>query len=270
MSDDNKVAETITAVEGLFKAIPVYQDLLQPAVKEIGISLETVAKCVNVALTPISTLVWGYDRIKEFVDTKVAEKLAGVPNERIVTPKPEVAGPALEALRYTGHDDTLRELYANLLATAMDAATVEKAHPAFVEIIKNLSPDEARIMRLFAVRGKFPIIDVHQYRGEQSNQYNVVIVNHSHVGKEAGCEHLHLTQAYIDNLCRVRLLEIAESVYIAAPDTYEPLENDSLLKDIKIKAEKGGLNIRFARKILQITVWGQMFSHACVVEKSAT
>jgi Abortive infection alpha len=258
MSDDNKVAETITAVEGLFKAIPVYQDLLQPAVKEIGTSLQTVTKCVNVALAPISALVWGYDRIKEFVDTKVAEKLAGVPNERIVTPKPEVAGPALEALKYTGHDDTLRELYANLLATAMDANTIANAHPAFVDIIKNLSPDEARIMRLFAIRGKFPIIDVHRYREEQSNHYNVVVVNYSHIGEEAGCEHLHLTQAYIDNLCRVRLLEIAENVHIAAPDTYEPLENDSSLEDIKTKVEEDGFKIRFARKILQITVWGQM------------
>jgi Abortive infection alpha len=269
MADDNKVAETITAVEGLVKAVPVYQDLLQPALKEIGTSLQTVAKCVNIALSPISTLVWGYDRIKVFIDTKVAEKLSGVPSEKIVTPKPEVAGPALEALRYTGHDDTLRELYANLLATAMDADTIANAHPAFVEIIKNLSPDEARIMRLFAVRQSFPIIDLHIYRDEKPNEYEVGLVNYSHIGNESGCEHLHLTQAYIDNLCRVRLLEIHNEA-IATPDTYEPLEGDSDLDEVKLNIEKSGRKFRFKRKILWITIWGRQFSHACIVEKNIT
>lgn len=270
MSDDNKIAQTITAVEGLVKAVPVYQDLLQPAVKEIGTSLQTVAKCVNVALSPISVLVWGYDRIQEFINTRVAEKLAGVPSEKIVTPKPEVAGPALEALRYTGHNDTLRELYANLLATAMDADTIANAHPAFVEIIKNLSPDEARIMRLFAVRQRFPMIDLHTYYDEKPNEYAVALVNYSHIGKEAGCEHLHLTQAYVDNLCRVRLLEIQNGVSIAAPGIYEPLESDLELDDIKLNVEKNGCKFQFNRKILEITIWGRQFNHACVVEKNIT
>jgi len=67
------------------------------------------------------------------------------PPDQIVVPKPNVAGPALEALRYTWHEETLSDLYANLLAaSSMDKSTADGAHPAFVEIIRQLTPDEAK------------------------------------------------------------------------------------------------------------------------------
>lgn len=130
MEEDNNKPETnvkatIDAVTGLVKAVPVYQDTLQPAAKQIGQSLETVKKTVNIALAPIKALVWGYEKIEEFITTRLSEKLKNVPEENITTPKPEVAGPAVEALRYSGHNPNLRELYANLLANAMDKSTID-------------------------------------------------------------------------------------------------------------------------------------------------
>ena len=38
----------------------------------------------------------GYDKISDFLEKKVAEKLEKVPEERILTPPPNVAGPAIE------------------------------------------------------------------------------------------------------------------------------------------------------------------------------
>ncbi|WP_368192497.1 hypothetical protein [Aeromonas sp. s8] len=61
---EGSVEGTINAVTGLAKAVPIYQDAIQPAAKEIGKALGTVAKTVNVALSPVSALVWGYEQIK--------------------------------------------------------------------------------------------------------------------------------------------------------------------------------------------------------------
>ena len=52
------------------KPCPIYQDVVQPAAKEIGQALQTVAKTVHIALAPVSALVWGYDKIKDFVSQK--------------------------------------------------------------------------------------------------------------------------------------------------------------------------------------------------------
>ena len=131
-SKETNIKATIEAVTGLAKAIPVYQDTLQPAAKQVGQSLETITKTVNIALAPIKALVWGYEQIETFITCRVSEKLKDVPPENITTPKPEVAGPAIEALRFSGYNPNLRELYANLLANAMDKSTIHLAHPGFV------------------------------------------------------------------------------------------------------------------------------------------
>jgi len=92
MGDDENISnvkDVIDATTGLLKAVPVYEDLVQPAAKELGTALETVAKTVNLALAPISGVIWSYETIKEFVSTNVSKKLQNVPKENIVTPKAE-------------------------------------------------------------------------------------------------------------------------------------------------------------------------------------
>ncbi len=166
MGGENKIRDAADAVKGVAQAVPIYQDALQPAAKEIGTALQTVAKTIHIALAPVSVLVWGYEQIRDFVNTKVAEKLKDVPPENIVTPKLNVAGPALEALRYTGHEETLRDMYANLLAASMDTRTATAAHPSFVEIIRQLTPDEARILRFLAEIKTVPLITVRAEKQE--------------------------------------------------------------------------------------------------------
>ena len=99
--------------------MPVYQDAVQPAAKEIGKGLQVVAKAVNAALIPVEGLIWGVEQIRDFVRDRVAKKLEAIPPEDIQQPKAHIAVPAIDALRYTGTEDGLSELYANLLATSM-------------------------------------------------------------------------------------------------------------------------------------------------------
>src|SRR5690554_5891667 len=159
-SAEGNVEGTIKAVTGLVKEVPVYEDAIQPLAKEAGKALQTVGRTVNAALLPVRGLVWGVEKIEEFVQTKVSKKLADTPVENICTPDPAVAGPALESLRYTGHKESLSELYANLLASAMDKETARTAHPGFVEIIRNMSSDEARLLEYIINAGVAPLVDI--------------------------------------------------------------------------------------------------------------
>src|SRR5579864_922076 len=142
---ESLIKGTAEAVEGVLKAVPIYQDLAQPAVREVGSALRDA---IRMALAPVSLLVWGFDQIKDYLEDALAHRLKDLPPERIIPPSPIIAGPATEALRFAGHDPILREMYANLLDTEMDANRVREAHPAFVEIIRQLTPDEARIVGL--------------------------------------------------------------------------------------------------------------------------
>ena len=126
--------------------MPVYQDLVQPAAKELGTALQTVAKTVHIALAPVSALVWGYDQIRDWVQKAVTEKLKDVPPEEITPPRVAVAAPTIEALRFAADEPILRELYANLLATSMTSMKRSKAHPAFVDIIKQLEVIDVHVL----------------------------------------------------------------------------------------------------------------------------
>jgi hypothetical protein len=266
MSDESKIKNTAEAVKGVFDSVPVYQDGLQPAIKEIGVALQTVAKTVNVVLAPISVLVWGYDQIRNFVNTKVSENLKNTPIENIKTPKPNIAGPALEALKYTGHDEKLRELFSNLLATSMDSITSALAYPCFVEIIKQLTSDEARLVKLFCENRPFPIINLRS----ESNIPGIggvdLIRYFSTLGEEAKCERIDMVPVYLDNLCRLGIIEIPQTFEYTTTGIYEPLENTLKIKDIINKNETTNKNVIIERKGIRITQLGNVFLSACAID----
>jgi len=271
MSEENKIRDAADAVAGVAKAVPVYQDVVQPAAQEIGKALQTVAKTVHVALAPVSALVWGYDQIRDFVSTKVSERLARVAPEDIVSPKPNVAGPALEALRYTGHESSLSEMYANLLAASMDKNTAQGAHPAFVEIIKQLTPDEAKLVGLFLTGMPFPLIDVRwEFRNAADGTGGQdILVNHSHLGSIARCEYPQMTPSYLDNLCRLGLAEIPTFLQYTAKGIYEPLEADPSVRNIVVALEADPKRKPVVeRRGLRVTQLGHQFARVCVARKS--
>ncbi|YCI28390.1 DUF4393 domain-containing protein [Erwinia sp. PK3-005] len=265
-SKSSNVADIANAVAAVAKEVPIYQDALQPAAQEVGKALGTVAKLVNVALAPVSALVWGYDQIREFTATKVAEKLKDVPPEKIVTPSPNVAGPAIEALRYTGHEESLSEMYASLLATAMNKDTIQKAHPAFVDIIKQLTPDEAKIVRGFAANHTInPIISLIASNPNKpiSDGHLIVLRHFSQIGQRAGCEHIDLVPAYLDNLVRMGLCEIPDDMAYTNDTWYSPLINHpdliSKIEDMKIFNRQTEVK----KSVLMITDFGRQFALAC-------
>ena len=57
------IKQTVDSATALAKAVPIYQDAVQPLAKATGKALGTVGKTVNVALAYISLVVWGYDKI---------------------------------------------------------------------------------------------------------------------------------------------------------------------------------------------------------------
>lgn len=270
-SKEGNVEGTINAITGLAKAVPIYEDAIQPAAKEIGKALAAVAQAVNVALAPVKGLVWGYEQIEAFVSTKVSEKLKNTPEEEIVTPKPNVAGPALEALRYAGHEESLRELYANLLAASMDSMTIAGAHPGFVEILKQITPDEAKLLKLFAKNRPFALLNVRQeYTGSDKRGGSYLLTSFSTLGEEAGCENANFTPSYLDNLSRLRLIEIPTFYEYTAPNVYDHLENHPAVTVIKDRLEKTQ-NLKFAmeRKGARVTQLGRQFINICVIDHSA-
>jgi hypothetical protein len=260
----SNIEGAINAVSGLVEKVPVYQDAIQPLAKETGKALETVGRTVNAALLPIRGLVWGIEQIEVFVQRKLAAKLENVSPEDIQTPGPAVAGPAIESLRFTGHKEDLAELYVNLLATSMDKNTARTAHPGFVEIIRNLSGDEARILSFLGEAQVIPIVDIRRENKDGSGGITVCPYV-STIGQDAGCEHRDLTGTYMKNLERLGLIDIPRTKRLTADGIYDRILNDPPVKEMEAKLNALEHHMTsFEKYYAQLSELGSLFIAACV------
>ena len=207
--------------------------------------------------------------MKDFLENKVAEKLENVPEERITTPPPNVAGPAIEALKFAGQDETLQDMFANLIANSLDSKTALEAHPSFVDIIKSLSPDEGLILKLFGSAQQFPLVDI-KLVNKTGNGFHIINRNVSLIGVTACCKHQGLTPNYLDNLCRLGILEIPSNRKINDSKPYDAITNEPSVKQLKQQFDGNEIhNIGFDYKMITVTGIGRQFISACIVDKRA-
>ena len=137
-----------------------YDDLVHPSAKRIGEIVSLLPRAIGVALTPLEKYVLNGEYSLKATKKLLEEKLKDVDPEQIKTPEAYVAVPALQAIAYTTDNETLRDLFANLLAKAMQKDTADTVHPAFVEIIKQLSPDDAYTLKCFKNSHTLPIVNI--------------------------------------------------------------------------------------------------------------
>jgi hypothetical protein len=137
-----KVAESVAKLGDSKLPNKAYDDLLTAPLQETGKGLTDLVKVFRLFLAPIQLLAVAQDRLAGFCD-RVRTK---VPEDRQQEATPSIALPVLMDLRFMEDDNPLTELYLNLLARSIDKERCNEAHPAFVKIIEQLSPDEAMVL----------------------------------------------------------------------------------------------------------------------------
>lgn len=124
----------------------VYEDGLSEPTKEVGKVLTDVVKTARLFLVPLQFAAAYQDRLAKYLETV----RNAVPEDRQIDAPPSLAGPIIEKLKYIEDENYLKNLYLNLLKRAIDKDRINEAHPAFVTLIEQLSPDEALILKIIA------------------------------------------------------------------------------------------------------------------------
>jgi hypothetical protein len=137
-------------------------------------------------------------------------------------------------------DNLLRARGAQLLRESADVAAEDGAHPAHARVLDELAPDEARILRLLAVDGDQPVVDVCAVNliGAASHP---VAANLNMIGREAGCRHHERVATYLNNLERLGLIRFSDrplddlgkyQVLEAQPEVRENIKRASRAKSV--------------------------------------
>lgn len=136
---------------------------------------DVLPKTTNVIDSTVSTLLGVVDSVLFYplkkanlmfkykldsFENDLKQKTSKIPEEHFQMPKISILGPTLEALKYTIDEKMLRDMYINLLAASMDKRNDNIVHPSYIDIIKRMSPVDAKIFSSIAFEmGYIPIIN---------------------------------------------------------------------------------------------------------------
>lgn len=84
--------------------------------------------------------------LQEF-EKELKQKISKVPEEKLIEPDIQVIAQALEAAKYCVEKEELRNMFSNLIASSINEDAVDYVHPIFINIIKNFSSLDAKMIK---------------------------------------------------------------------------------------------------------------------------
>ncbi|MGA6165522.1 Abi-alpha family protein [Amycolatopsis magusensis] len=151
----------------------------------------------------------------------------------------------------------LRAAMAELLNRSIGFGRERAREYLYAIILRQLTPDEARILSALSDGAPFPLIDVTE-RTSLGGAGRVVLRNASTVGKAAGVTLLDHVPSYVTRLLGLGLAELDEEVP-ELETQYEILMTDDLVR----AAESSVKRVKFVRRTVHISRLGKEFWAAC-------
>ena len=134
-------------------AKPVYDDALHPAATEIGSAAQGLLRFVAL---PFKFLGMTAEQLELRYARFIQNAVNKVPEEKRVMPKPEIICPLLEHVKFVFEDnEDLLGMFEELLASSMNEDSKDEVHPAYVDALKKMSGEDAKIL-LTLLKGFIP------------------------------------------------------------------------------------------------------------------
>ena len=174
-----------------------------------------------------------------------------------------VLGPALEASKYYIDDEELRLLFAKLVAASMDNSKNDTLQPAFVEIVKQMTPiDAENLTSLYNIKDKQnPIVSI-ILENKDTREYKEVF-SHFYIENISNISHKRIASSLI-NLERLGLIEINYGVFLSDKNIYLPYENHSIVNQFKNEYNDDSHSIELKKGLIKITNFGMDFCKICI------
>lgn len=262
MSEEKSVvSELVGQTSGVLEK--AYDDLAHPTAKSVGNTVSLIPRTIGVWLGKWEKWVINGEESIRLTAEAVREKAAKIPEEKLSEPEPYVAIPAVQQLSYCYDSKELREMYANLLVSSMNTDTKQAVHPSFVDIIKQMSPDEAKLLKSIKENTSYiPLVDLNIELGVGKGHVPF-LKNYTNLG-EGVCDTPHNISAYIENLDRLKLISIIDEIHMMDRSLYGPLESSSYFMAYKNLPLPEGKRFSIKQKSFIVTSFGKKFIDTCI------
>jgi Abortive infection alpha len=160
-----------------------------------------------------------------------------------------------------GTNHTLRLGGAELLHRSRDVRYSEDAHPAYERILSELSPDEARILRLLLLDGPQPAVDVRTGGPLGLISSRLIAPGLTMIGARAGCRYVERVPSYLNNLFRLGMVWFSRET-LRDPERYQVLEAQPDVQE----AVHSVSYAKIVRRSIHLTPFGEDFCRVCFIE----
>lgn len=242
------------------------QDNLPATMEQTDGVLSTVVGFFNnVVLYPIkkANLTFRY-KLESFEDD-LKEKTKHIPPENLQEPPVMIAGPTLEALRYTYDEKELREMYENLLASAMDSRVSSEAHPSFVDTIKQLSPLDAIVLEMFVSKKQYKCGKICFTLTENKSKNYANAMPDYFVEEFSSLGDPFLISTSIINLKRLGIIDITESGLLG--ENYDSMKSNQYVMSRENLYRQQGVydfSVEISEHALILNNYGKQFIKICL------
>ena len=271
MTDEIKTTrEVVGAVAELIKAAGENAQAREAA-QNLGQAAVTITRTINTALLPLAAINFAFERARKYFDGEfqrdLLDRTRDIPLESVVDPKASIAGPALQGIAFAQDEPNLKNMYLSLIATSMDKRVAANAHPAFVEIIKQLEGEEARLLGIVLKNsGALPIARI---RAQDTHTQGYRPLG-SHMMDLRNMETMDCIEdpnqpAMVDNWLRLGLVEVRYDEFLMGDKAYAWVEERPEYKRLKNEYEVGNTTVSHQPGRIARTAFGLKFATAAGV-----
>lgn len=186
--------------------------------------------------------------------------ISAIPPEKLEEPTLQVTAQALENAKYCITEAELREMFTSLISNSMNSDFSEYVRPSFAEIIKQMSPLDAKILKKFK-SAPLPGIPICNYLvltpgkpGQTTIMENVFL----------GLPDINLDacSTSISSLERFGLIQIPTTQYLLPAERYDVFKQHPTFRLFQQQYPNKEFSVE--KKLAKLTPLGILFTKVCV------
>lgn len=202
------------------------------------------------------------DNLQKFSE-EVKSKIDEIPDDLLQPPKMNIFGPAIENSKYYYDNKYYREMFAKLIAASANKDFNDRIHPAFVDVITQLTPLEAQFLNHFFKErhGGIPYLTLY-LKSEDIPKQSIFVKYVFNIPADLQIALLNNLFLSIENLIRLNIIRIRNNTYYKDIDTYyTPIR----ISEFYLAAIRGNPNkISDEMGVIEFTSFGRYFLETCM------
>lgn len=138
----------------------IYQDSIQKPLQSVSKTFSDVWFLVFGGISHIADKrQMKYSHSLDCYHQELFSEIKKIPEDKLIEPNVQVTAQALENSKYCIESQELRKMFVNLISKSINSDYTTITHPSFAEIIKQMSPTDAKILETIPLHENIPIVD---------------------------------------------------------------------------------------------------------------